>query len=240
MIKPFLTFISGFVVLASSFTYGQHPSTLKPIARYVTNVPEPSDIAVDSASGNIFLVSDNGYLFKCDAHGKILQKASFTGMDFEGVAVKDDYVYVADESLRKIHRFSKTSLVQDKTWSVPYFGARNKGYESLSWNPSKKCFIVITEKSPILIKELNGQFIPKDEYTFSQASDISGARWHNGYLYLLSDEQSTVFRCDPKTYQVLESWKLNVLNPEGIDFSPNGNLIIVSDDMHTLYYYNQL
>ncbi|MFT4061267.1 MAG: SdiA-regulated domain-containing protein [Edaphocola sp.] len=229
-----------FAALSVGFPVFSNGQTLKTKAHFATKVPEPSDIAVDSATGNTYLVSDNGLLYKCDARGKILQKAAFEGMDFEGVAVTKDYVYVADESLRKIHRFQKATLSLDKTWSVPYFGARNRGYESLAWNPAKQCFIVITEKSPIIIRELDSNFDPIGEVVFSSASDISAARWHNGFLYLLSDEDHSVLQCDPKTYEVLKTWKLDVLNPEGIDFSPEGDLIILSDDLHTLYYYNHL
>ncbi len=209
--------------------------------RFVSiKVPEPSDIAFDESGNFLYIVSDNGFLYECNPEGKILRKAAFEGMDFEGVEVRGKYVYVVDESLRQIHKFDRANLQKDKSWYVPYSGGRNKGYESLAYNPTKEKFVVITEKDPIVIKELNEDFIAVSEYSFTAARDISAARFHNGYIFLLSDEDRTIFMCDPENYEVLKSWKINVLNPEGIAFDQDGNMIIAADDLERLYFFEPL
>ncbi len=210
------------------------------VSSKAVKVPEPSDIAFDTASNNLYVVSDNGVLYECDPKGNIQRRAPYEGVDFEGVEVKDDGVYVVDEATRQLHRFNRHTLEKEGSWYVPYNGGRNKGYESLAYNPSANRFLVITERDPVLIRELNEDFIPVKEYTFNDARDISAARWYDGYMYLLSDEDHTVFRCDPVTYKVLHSWKVNIHNPEGLAFDRQGGLIIISDDRHRLYFFDKL
>jgi hypothetical protein len=43
---------------------------------------------------------------------------------------------------------------------------------------------------------------------------------------------------NPITYQVEITWKIPVLNAEGICFSPNGDLIIMSDDMQQVNIFD--
>ena len=67
--------------------------------------------------------------------------------------------------------------------------------------------------------------------------DISAATFYKDHLWLLGDEDMTVYKLNPKNYQVLNSLKLPVVNPEGLTFDTNGNLLILSDDMQLLYYF---
>lgn len=230
-------FIAAFLVL-SAF------KSSAPLLKYeyfkAIKVPEPSDIAFDAQGDVLYVVSDNGLLFECSPDGRVHRRAAFEGTDFEGVEVVGNYVYVVDESLRLIHRFDREYLKKEKTWYIPYSGGRNKGYESLAYNESSGRFVVITEKDPIVIKELNEDFVPVNEYSFTAARDISGARYYRGFMYLLSDEDRKVFECDPQTYEVVRSWKIDVLNPEGIAFDKEGKMIIAADDLERLYFFGSL
>lgn len=239
MKKQPLVLVLSSLLLFSSFTTKQRP-LLKAQTFKNIKVPEPSDIAFDESGSFLYIVSDNGILFECAPNGDILRKAAFTGMDFEGVEVVGDYVYVADESLRQIHKFRKKTLEKIASYYVPYSGGRNKGYESLAYNQTTKRFIVITEKDPIIIKQLNEDMIPVGEQIFKASRDISGARWYKGFMYLLSDEDRTIFKCDPETFEIIDSWKINVLNPEGIAFDKEGKLIIGADDLQRLYFFDTL
>ena len=233
-----------YFLLAAAFLVLSAFKATAPLLKYEhfksIKVPEPSDIAFDGSGQVLYVVSDNGILYECTPEGKVLRRAAFEGLDFEGVEVVGDYIYVADESLRQVHRFDREYLKKDKTWYVPYSGGRNKGYESLAFNRTTERFVLITEKDPIVIKELNGDFIPVNEYAFTAARDISGARYHNGYMYLLSDEDRKVFMCHPETYEVIKSWKIEVLNPEGIAFDKDGRLVIAADDLERLYFFGSL
>src|SRR5580698_8702750 len=62
----------------------------------LNGIPEPSDVVYDKDTKHLFIVSDHGKLFECELDGKIIRKADKEGMDFEGVEVKDSFVYVSD------------------------------------------------------------------------------------------------------------------------------------------------
>jgi uncharacterized protein YjiK len=121
---------------------------------------------------------------------------------------------------------------------VPYSGGRNKGFESLAFNEHKSCFVLITEKDPCIIIELDKDFRPTNEIRWTLARDISSATYYDNHIWLLSDEDMTVFKCNPKNYEVHSKWKINVHNPEGIVFHKE-KMLIVADDLERLYYFTQ-
>ena len=70
------------------------------------------------------------------------------------------------------------------------------------------------------------------------ASDISSARFYKNELFLLSDEDMTLIKVNPETFEVIQKWRIPVINPEGLAFDKNGNILITSDDMQRLFYFN--
>lgn len=203
-------------------------------------IPEPSDIAYDQETGHFFIVSDHGILFETDLKGKVIRQAAETGTDFEGVEIKNGYVFVADESGRKVYKYEKKDLKLSNTYATPYNGKPNKGFESITYNYSKNCFVLISEKNPTIIFEYNDSFKITNQYHFDKASDISAARYWKGAMYLLSDEDACILRCDPITYEVKEHYKFDILNPEGFVFDDSGNLTVVSDDLERIYFFKNL
>ena len=202
------------------------------------HMDEPSDIVRDSTTGNLYIVGDDGWLYECNAQGHILRTAPAPGVDYEGVELRGDTIYVADERGRQICCYKKTDLSLLGSVPLPYGGPPNKAFEGIAWNEAKHCFAVVIEKEPTLIWELDSNLHPIKEYPFPMASDLSGVRWHNGYMYLLSDEDACVLKCDPNDYTILEKIKINVINPEGICFVDDSTLLICSDDMQELYTFH--
>jgi hypothetical protein len=47
-----------------------------------------------------------------------------------------------------------------------------------------------------------------------------------------------LIKVNPDTYDVIQKWSLPVINPEGLAFDKDGNLLITCDDMQRLYYFN--
>ena len=207
--------------------------------RSLKNIPEPSDIVYDKDSGHCFIVSDHGKLFECDLEGNIIRKAEEEGLDFEGVEVTDSFVYVSDETPRKVYKYRKTDLSLVKTYQVTWGGAANKAFESITYNYTKKCFVLVSQQ-PVVIIEYSDDFHEINRYRFHSARDMSGARWYKGDMYLLGNLDETIFKCDPNTYEVKEWYKINVLNPEGLSFDANGNVSITSDDLQRLYFFKNL
>lgn len=228
--------ITIFAVVASLFA--ATPITKITYEKSV-NIPvlEPSDIA-SSSDGKYYAVSDNGYLAELDENMNLLRKSDFIGLDFEGVYCDEKYVYIMDESLRKITVLDKQNLKPVRSNTIVYSGGRNQGFESLTYNPITKRFITITEKNPTMIVELDENFVKLNEVPLKIARDISSATYHDGKLYVLSDEDETVFCLNPDNYSVIGKWKINILNPEGITFNKDGKMVICSDDMHHAYFFN--
>ncbi len=202
-------------------------------------IPEPSDIVYDKDSKHFFIVSDHGILFECDLSGKIIRRASEEGMDFEGVEVTDSFVYVSDEKPRKVYKFRKNDLSLVRTYNMTWGGASNKAFESITYNVTKKCFILVSQ-APVVIIEYNDDFKEIDRHSFDGARDMSGSRWYNGDMYLLSNLDETIFKCDPITYAIKEYYKIDVLNPEGIAFDADGNVSVTSDDLRRIYFFKKI
>lgn len=212
---------------------------IKPFKSIATAIPEPSDSCFDKKTNHFFVVSDNGVLFETDHDGIILRQKAETNSDYEAVYVNDDFVYAVDETHRNIHIYDRNTLECSKIINVPYSGGRNSGYEALTFNPVKQSWLLFTEKNPVTLFELDAQFVITNQIALSAlARDISAATFYEGFLWLLSDEDRTVFKLDPKTYQCIGRWELPLINPEGLAFDAEGKLLISCDDMQRMYYFN--
>ena len=228
-----------FVVLFSFCISAQKTITIKPTKFVSTAIPEPSDICYNSNSDTFFVVSDDGVLFETDLSGKIIRNSKENDADFEAVYADDTYVYAIDERHRKIYTYNRTSLQKSKTMTVPFGGGRNRGYEAFTYNKAKNIFVLVVEKDPITLLELDADFKIKNEVNLSKiARDIAAASFHDGFLWLLSDEDRMVLKLNPISYEVTAKWKLPVINPEGLAFDKDGNLIITCDDMQRMYYFS--
>lgn len=215
-----------------------HPPKLKPIDYVHTEVAEPSDICVNVVGDSTyFVVSDNGFLHEMNAQGKILRTADFEGIDVEGVYSNHDHVYIVEEFTRKIRIFDVATLQLQRTVVFPYSGGRNKGYESLTYNEKKGVFVMLTEKDPIYLIEIDSDMrLINELYLEGIARDISAATYYDDHLWLLSDEDMEVIKINPLTYEEVGRWYIPIINPEGIAFH-NNHMLIVSDDMERLYRF---
>lgn len=225
------------------FSYGQkdipHCNFKFEHFKSLNGIPEPSDIVYDSASNHYYIVSDHGMLFECDLQGNIIRKANEEGQDFEGVEIKDSFVYVSDETPRKVYKYRKSDLSLVKVYTVSWGGAANRAFESITYNYTKKCFLLVSQE-PINIIEYDEQFHEIERYPFHYTRDMSGARWYKGDLYLLANKDACIYKCDAATYLPIEAYKINVFNPEGLAFDAAGNVSITSDDLQRLYFFKQL
>ena len=178
-------------------------------------------------------------LFECDHTGAIIRKAKAQGLDFEGVEIYGQSVYVSDESGRKVYRYRKSDLALEKIYPVSWGGPMNKSYESISWNYAKNCFVLIAEL-PATVVEYDTAFHEIARHALHFARDINGCRWYKNKLYMVSSGNAAVFRCDPLTYQPEEAYQVKIINAEGLAFDTAGKLYITSDREQRLYFFNQL
>ena len=214
------------------------PTKLSLATKTRLDIPEPSDAALDEGKNALWIVSDNGLLFKTRLDGTIIKTAPVRGYDFEGVFQQGQFVYVMEERMRRIYKFDTATMMQEGTYSIPYLGGRNKGFESLTYNPVRNVYITITEKDPSVLYELTQDFVVKNEVPLTDYPDVSSATFHNGKLWILSDEGRSVSRVNPATYVREAVYTFPIANPEGVFFDANGVLNILSDDVQTLYTIN--
>jgi len=211
------------------------PDRGKVTAKIRLAIPEPSDVCANGKGTGYFVVSDNGYLFEIDLSGKVLRKAEFEGTDFEACYLKGDSLWVVDELTRFVHFFNPTTLVKTGTREVSYNGGRNRGFEALCFNPVLNKWMVFTEKDPTWAFTLEGNLEISNRNKIKGLPDLSSATFHDGKVWLLSDEAHTLYQCDPVNLKIEKEWSVPIINPEGLVFSPEGNVLVLSDDMATLF-----
>ena len=235
----FKNYLLGGLFLLSFSIVAQKIKVLKPVKSIAVAIPEPSDICYNSKTDTFYIVSDTGKLFETTIDGKIIRKVKQKDTDFEAVYADEKNVYAVDETNRNIYEYDSNTLNLNRIINVPYNGGRNKGYESFTFNTDKNKFILITEKDPIILFELDTDFkITKQIPLNGIAKDISSANYYNNFLWLLSDESMMLMKLNPNTYEVIEKWSLPVINPEGFAFDKKGNLLVTCDDMQRIYYFN--
>jgi len=235
----FKNYLLGGLFLLTFSIVAQKIKVLKPVKSIAVAIPEPSDICYNSKTDTFYIVSDTGKLFETTIDGKIIRKVKQKDTDFEAVYADEKNVYAVDETNRNIYEYDSNTLNLNRIINVPYNGGRNKGYESFTFNTDKNKFILITEKDPIILFELDTDFkITKQIPLNGIAKDISSANYYNNFLWLLSDESMMLMKLNPNTYEVIEKWSLPVINPEGFAFDKKGNLLVTCDDMQRIYYFN--
>jgi uncharacterized protein YjiK len=202
-------------------------------------IGEPSDVCIDDKDESLFIVSDEGELFKTDKKGNVLLKSKFKGNDFEGVCTKGNRVYVSDESSRKIHEFDASTLEHISSKNIVLDEELNAGFESITFNTKTNQFILISEKRPNVMVFCDENFKIINEITLNITSDISAATYFNQKLYVLSDEEHCIIELNDENKEV-KRYSVNIINPEGICFDAQGNLIIVSDNMESIFFYKKL
>jgi uncharacterized protein YjiK len=199
------------------------------------NIAEPSDLCERIDGQGFVIVSDQGKIFETDSEGKVTRTSPFTGVDFEACCTFSGGYLVVQERLRKVS-FLNTDLEEQYSKVIPYFGGKNKGYESIIYNDEENKIILITEKEPIHVMELNTNLEVLNDRIFDYDGDISGGVYHDGFYHLLSDENYEVLKVRPSDLAILTKQKVKVLNPEGICIKGKATLIL-SDNMATLNWF---
>lgn len=212
-------------------------SKLKTSKSILLDIPEPSDICVSANGSSLFIVSDDGGLYETDLEGKVLRSTTTDLNDAEGVYADDENIYLVEERNRFIKQYSIKDFALVNTVYVPYEGGRNKAFESIA-KRSGGGFVLFTEKDPVWMFELNEQFQETGRVKWNLPGDISSATFWENSLWLLSDERAEIWLTDFVQKCIVKRFKLPVLNPEGMAFLPNGTLLILSDDEHRLYFFN--
>lgn len=236
---PLTCLVTAFILNACAVSY--ESIKIKPYHSINLKVSEPSDICPNPLKPNhFFIASDDGYLAEINKDGEVTRTKDLPIYDAEAVYANEEHIYVIDEFSRSITQLNH-DLETIRTKTIAYGGGRNRSYEAFTYNPVKKKFLLFTEKSPIYMFELTEDLNIYNERKMGKiARDISAATFYKDHLYLLSDEDKLIFKMNPSTYEIIQTWYIPVINPEGIAFDSDGNVLIISDDREKLYFFNPL
>ena len=236
LLQSSLAGLSLTLLILSSLGFRNHTIPRLSIVKKInTRVAEPSDFIFTNDEQGYYMVSDQGYLFQTDLQGRVLRQAAHAGVDFESLCMDAQWIYVCDERTRRVLAYDKQDLHFHHQVEVPCGGASNEGYEGFTYNSKQHCFLLGKEKNPVMLVEFNTDLHKGKEIPLPGISDLSSLTYFHDHLYVLSDEDQQVFKLDPETYSVLESWKIPITNPEGICFDAQGHLFILSDKDQQLY-----
>jgi len=211
--------------------------TLKYTSQINLKIKEPSDVCLSADKMHLYFVSDDGELLETDLNGNVLRSVKANLTDAEGVYADSSYIYVTDEFSRAICLFTVKDLSYIRSYTTAYSGGRNKAFEAITFDPVRNLFYVFTERDPAIVFLFSATFQPMGQRELVMKGDVSAACFQNGKLWLLNDEGMEVSIVNPETFVTERTWKLAVLNPEGLAFLPDGQLIIVSDDREKMYLF---
>lgn len=238
MIKKFCFHVLWAVLLViSSFTV-RAVHKIKPEHTYTIHLNEPSEL-VSKGSGQFFLLANKAKLYEMNAQGKTGKALPFSGYDIEAACMADGQLCLIDESLRIVYLLDAASGEVMRSYSLHYEGARNLGFEAVCYLQDTQHFLLATEKAPCLFYEYNKEFQQFNQFSVSGIREVSSMTYYQNDLYVLSDEDATVYKVDPKKHVVIEQWRLPMLNPEGICIDDRGHLLVVSDDMNKLFDFQK-
>lgn len=216
--------------------------SLKLIATYSLDVPEPSGLSFSAGNAALYTISDeSGKFYKITLQGKLLSSTDCNGSDLEGISydAANNSLWIIEERLREIINVDlQGNVLKKKFLDIPAYSSNN-GLEGITVNTANGHIFCLNEKNPSLLIELdeNQQII--NEYNLNFANDYSGI-FYDQYLdalWIISDESSSVTKCD-LTGKVMETYHLSINQAEGIVVdSKNHKLYAVSDSAEKLYIF---
>lgn len=202
------------------------------------DIEEPSDIFFDIQTRHYFVVSDEGTLKVKDEQMKTIHTLKKNGADFEAVCIVDSFIYISEESSKRILQYNINSYELINTIDIHNFGALNAGIEGLTYNKATNTFFASYEKEPTAVIEFDIHFNQIRKIILKDVSDISSLYYFNNFLYVLSDEDASLLKFDPTTMHLVDKIKFKIINAEGVSFIDNDTFLIVSDASQKIYTFN--
>ena len=218
----------------------------------IADIPEASGICYHTASGSLYVVGDEGMLYRLSTDGKILKKKHLGNYDLEGIACSSGKLYLAVEGSDNIlivnphtmtirkeidirRKFNgKTVLKKDKKRGIE--GITIADGTLFLTNQSEKKY---PAKDPSILFSI--QPPDKEKVAITQIYDIgypdlAGLDYHDGLFYLVSDTKDLLILFDPKHQKVTRTFKLPKVAQEGVALDDRGNLYFADDNGHIMKF----
>lgn len=214
-------------------------TSLKLLAEFNTEVPEPSGLAYNSKTNTLFTVSDgNSTIYEIDFTGKILSSLKIDNVDLEGIAFSDncDTMYVVDEAYQLVAKYLRSGK---KLSSFPVHVATKKDHsiEGITIDDQNH-IVVVNEKAPCLLIRFNGKIeLSRTEITSAKdCADITYDKTLNCF-WLISDESKKVVKLS-KSGLPLYQYSISFKKGEGIAVVGD-KIFIINDDNGKLYVFQK-
>jgi uncharacterized protein YjiK len=233
-------FSSLFLTLSSTFLSG---STF-------AEIPEASGICFLQETQELVVVNDEGWIYRLSMSGKILEKKYLGAYDLEGVAYEEQTktLLLAVEDTNSILLIEPKSFTILKEVKIDGFydgkellkESQKDGIEDIAVHEGK---IYISKQA---YKKRNSLLLEIDSLQNAEAKivrtykhgyiDIAGLCFHNGFLYMTSDNKNLLIKYDLKNNTTIQEIKLPKSAQEGICFDDKNNIYIADDNGKILKY----
>lgn len=239
LLKHLVIILVGILISASCINVKKTNLDLE--ASYKIDVKEPSGLSINDSGTALYTVSDeNSNIYKLSLTGEVIETYRFKGANLEGVSTYTEHeLLLADESSKEIVVFNMLTGAS-KAHKIKYKNDdKNSGIEGVAFDKKGDRTFILNEKNPGKLIELRNDFSVKAKYKLNFAADYSGIFYDNAahQLWILSDQNKTVNKCTMQG-ELIESFKIGVIQPEGIAVLKN-HIYIVCDAKATLYVYKK-
>jgi len=194
------------------------------------SVAEPSDITSWPGKENFLVLADKAFLYEYAPDGTQIKRHSFESLDVEAITCSDKYCYVSEETLQRIHVLDVVTLNEIHAVQWHHGGGRNEGVEALVWLEDSRNLLASTEKDPQFFTLFNEAVQPLFSFRVEGINEVSALTYYGGHVYVLSDEQATIYKLSKDLKKVEMQWSVPMINPEGLVFQQGEKVIVLSDD----------
>ena len=210
-----------------------------PKGKVIAKIPEASGISYCNNDDTLLVANDEGFYYKINRKGKILEKKKLGNYDLEGVVCEEKEIWFALENKGILHINKQTGEKKEVTLSPMYHGNKlplfdkksgvegiakvgNRVYLAKQSKKKKKSFIAVLSLTPypsIIVDVIE-----------HHVADTAGLTYHEGYLYMVSDKEDLLIKYDLNKKKSIKKVKLGKGAWEGIAFDSKGFVYLADDD----------
>lgn len=206
-------------------------------------VESPSGLVLSADKQSLWTVSDNpsGDIYQISLNGDILTSVSYNGIDLEGITLNhlDSTFWVVEEnSGEAVHVDDNGNEIQRVAVSGSAEGSG--GLEGITIRPENGHFLMLKEKDPGVLIELDDEFNLVQYTRLYFADDYAGMDYDpvENTLWIVSDQDQKVYKCDTSG-NVLKSYSIALTKMEGIAVDiENKSVYLVNDEKDKMYVYS--
>jgi len=211
-----------------------HPPKLHAIDDHKLHVDEPSDLTL--AADRLYTVSDaHSKIYGLSDDGDVDSEIDIDGHDLEALTFdpQTGEFVIADESKARVWHIDASGTRRDPI-DIADAEDGNSGIEGLTYDDEHH-LVIGKEKDPARVFVYDGT-TEIDRKKLGWISDLSALAWHDGHLWVLSDEDRALFEVNAD-YEVEVAWRLPIDKPEGLAFY-GSYVYVCSDSEQRIYVFD--